>query len=131
MATDLINGRATRNFRQDHSDPIACVPNASGYCACPLEDAPPDVAELICSDVGNGRLHQPVIDFDLPVRLVPSGTPGNSHLYIQRAIPFEDYLRILEAFASAGIVQWGYHDATRERGFGSVRHPDRPKKVDA
>jgi hypothetical protein len=130
MDTDTFGGRATRNFRQNHADdPAACVPDAWGYCPCPLEEAPPQTAELVCSDVGMG-LHKPVIDLDLPAKLVPSGTPGHSHLYLEQEVPFEDYMRILEALAFAGIVQWGFHDSTRERGFGSVRHPNRPKKVD-
>jgi hypothetical protein len=95
-----------------------------------LERAPADVAELVCSDVADG-MHMPVIDLDLPVQLVPSGTPGHFHLYVDKAVPWEAYLRILQAMAEAGIVQWGFHDATALRGFGSVRHPDRPKTVSA
>lgn len=119
-------GRPTRNFRQDHSDPIRCEPNSKGYCPCPLESAPAETADLVCSDVGDG-MHMPLIDFDLPVQLVPSGTPGHFHLYIDKAIEWEDYKAILRSMAEAGIVQWGFFEATVERGFGSVRHPDRPK----
>jgi hypothetical protein len=122
--------RTTRNFRQDHGDEMRCVPDTWGYCPCPLETAPEDVAELVCSDTGTGK-HLPVIDLDLPCRLVPSGTPGNFHLYIDQPCSFEQYMGVLESMAKAGIVQWGYVDATRERGFGSVRHPDRPKRVAA
>lgn len=101
-----------------------------GYCPCPLESAPIDECDLLCSDVAGG-LHKPLIDLDLPVTLVPSGTPGNSHLYIDRAVTFRDYMRILDALAQAGIVQWGFRDATEARGFGSLRHPDRPKRAEA
>lgn len=132
-----FGGRRTRNFRQVHTDGI-CVQDAGGYCPCPVEDAAPDVAELVCSDVGPVKIdpfvdevvegHKPVIDLDMPCSLVPSGTPGHFHLYIEQAVTFEAYMAILKAMADAGIVQWGFHDRTRERGFGSVRHPDRPKK---
>jgi hypothetical protein len=111
-----------------------------GYCPCPLEIAEPDVAGLVCSDttsvipadpwVPESRevtIHKPVIDLDLPCSLVPSGTPGNFHLYIDEGVSFEDYLGVLKAMAKAGLVQWGFVNTTEERGFGAVRHPDRPK----
>ena len=119
-------GRATRNISQDHSNPGKCWPDSQGYCPCPLETAPVDTAELICSDVGGDR-HMPVIDLDLPCRLLPSGTPGHHHLYIDQAVTFEQYVAILVTMADAGLVQWGFVNTTRERGFGAVRHPDRPK----
>lgn len=121
-------GRTTRNFQQDHSDPHLCRPNGMGYCPCPLETAPAEKAELVCSDVGDGT-HLPVIDLDLPASLVPSGTPGHFHLYIDKAVSWSDYVNVLTALSDAGIVQWGFRDSTVERGFGSVRHPDRPKVV--
>lgn len=130
VLTAPFGGRRTRNFRQVHKDGI-CVPDAGGYCPCPVEDAEPDVAELVCSDSRDERdqgMHMPVIDLDLPCSLVPSGTPGHFHLYIDKPCNFEEYMAILKAMAEAGIVQWGFHDRTRERGFGSVRHPDRPKR---
>jgi hypothetical protein len=117
-------GRATRNFVQAHVDD--CKPDTAGYCPCPLEDAPADIAELVCSDIGDG-MHMPVIDLDLAASLVPSGTPGHFHLYIDRAVSWRAYLRILQAMTDAGIVQRGFLNATEARGFGSLRHPDRPK----
>jgi len=125
--TGLPDGLATRNLRQAHSE-ATCLPNSSGYCNCPLESAPLETCDVVCSDVGDGR-HKPLIDLDLPVKLVPSGTPGHSHLYIDKAVTFDRYVAILKALADAGIVQWGFHDATRERGYGSLRHPDRPKEA--
>lgn len=124
--TNRFEDHVTRNFEQNHD---ACYPNLAGYCSCPLVEVPEDVADLVCSDdSANRKLHRPLIDFDLPVKLVPSGTPGNSHLYIDKAISFELYLGILKALAEADIVQWGFYDATQERGYGSLRHPDRPKE---
>lgn len=116
-----------RNFAQDHGTGV-CVTDGGGYCPCPLVETSERLADLVCSDDPyRPGLHRPLIDFDLPVTLFPSGTPGNSHLYIDKAVSFEHYLGILKAFAEAGIVQWGYYDATKTRGYGSLRHPDRPK----
>jgi hypothetical protein len=130
VSGDRFGGRSTRNICQAHT-PDKCFPNSKGYCACPLEDAPEATAELVCSDIKGSPFgsHMPVIDLDLPCRLVESGTPGHYHLYIDKAVTFERYKAILESMALAGIVQYGFYDATVERGFGSVRHPDRPKRA--
>lgn len=119
--------RPERMFSQDHSDGN-CYPNAAGYCNCPLREPKEDeTPELVCSDVGEG-MHAPVIDIDFPCRLVPSATPGHFHLYIDKPVEWERYKTMLEAMASAGIVQWQWVDTTRERGYSSVRHPDKPKE---
>ena len=129
---DNFGGRKSRMLRQDH-DERSCNPGSNGYCSCPLVEAPIDEADVICSDLPNTRLgsefdlHMPVIDLDLPCKLVPSGTPGHFHLYIDQPIPFALYRKMLDAMAEAGVVQWGFADATSKRGYGSVRHPDRPK----
>lgn len=122
-------GRTTRNFKQDHSDPHTCVPDAAGYCPCPEELAPADTAELVCSDVAGEDHHLPVIDLDFQAQLVPSGTPGHFHLYLDQPVEWDAYVRVLTAMALAGLVQWGFRDTTVRRGFGSVRHPDRPKQA--
>lgn len=126
VMADDFGGRTTRNICQDHIDD-RCVPDAKGYCTCPLELAPADTAELVCSDLPGlfTSFHMPVIDLDLPCRLIESRTPGHHHLYIDRPMTFDQYMKILHAMAEAGIVEWGFHDATQRRGFGSVRHPDR------
>lgn len=125
-----FGGRVTRNVRQDHSDATLCVSDGHGYCPCPLEQAPPDEAELVCSDLhGEGGRHKPVLDLDFPCELVPSATPGHFHLYMDKEVAWEDYLKVLKAMAGAGLIEWGYLNATEERGFGSLRHPDRPKQA--
>ncbi|MGZ4745646.1 MAG: hypothetical protein ACXVYY_01050 [Oryzihumus sp.] len=129
--------RRQRNFGTQHVP--HCTPNSAGYCTCPDSSAPLNQGdgELICSDVvgstGVGTLarHMPVIDLDLPARLVPSGTPGHHHLYLEQEVTFAQYLVILEALATAGIVQWGYVDGVKRRGYGAVRHPNKPKVVEA
>lgn len=77
-------------------------------------EVPPEAAALT---------HWPVIDIDVPAHLVPSSTPGHSHLYIDVPVPGEQYWALLEALADAGIVQPGYVGACWSRGYTSVRLP--------
>ena len=121
MSDFKLFGRRTRMLMEDHSN---C--NEKVYCSCPQPEAPAETAELICSDTVTGQ-HKPVIDLDLPVRLVPSGTPGHSHLYIDKGMDAGVFFNLLDAMADAGIVERGYANASRERGYAAVRHPDRPK----
>lgn len=75
------------------------------------------------------NLHQtgdypcPVIDLDLPCRLIPSSTEGHFHLYIDRAIPRDKYLAMLKAMADAGVVEKFYAEAAEMRGATFVRPP--------
>lgn len=61
-------------------------------------------------------LHQPVLDIDFPAKLVPSQTEGHFHLYLDVDIPHEDYMRLLDALALAGIIEPGYAGASQARG---------------
>lgn len=85
-------------------------------------------AELISSKgvtVGTSAAayHLPMFDIDKNCALIPSSTNGNFHLVIEHEIPFDKYMAILHAFAEAGIVEWGYHDGTRKRGYAAIRAP--------
>lgn len=81
-----------------------------------------DDANLIVSLTEDGY-HAPVIDFDLPVEVVPSSTPGHSHLYINHKMTWEAYQELLVALVKAGLVEDGYVKASVARGFTSVRPP--------
>lgn len=69
------------------------------------------------------RAHRPVLDLDIPAFLVPSSTPGHSHLYIDHEVPDEVFWRLCDALAEAGILQGGYVSASKSRGYTSVRLP--------
>jgi len=74
-----------------------------------------DEANLIGSLCADG-MHMPVIDIDLPARLVPSSTEGHFHLYIDVPMPFDVYLTMLDAMVAAGVVDAAYVQHVRERG---------------
>lgn len=84
----------------------------------------PKEADIISSTVpGPGNWHTVMIDLDIPAHLVPSSTEGHSHLYIDFPMKWEQYTKLLDALAEAGIVEPGYVGASKERGFTSLRLP--------
>lgn len=83
-----------------------------------------DEANLIGSTIDmNGDVHYPVIDFDIPVRLVPSSTPGHNHLYIDHPVTLQQMVNMLAAMAEAGVVQKGFANGTRRNKVATVRPP--------
>ena len=75
------------------------------------------------TEPGSRAQHYPVLDLDLPAVLVPSPTPGHSHLYIDLPIPDDTYWRLCDALVDAGVLQEGYVSACKSRGYTSVRLP--------
>lgn len=67
--------------------------------------------------------HYPLIDFDIPVHLVPSSTEGHSHLYIDRALTWQQYRNLLSALEVAGLVGTGTVEAAMIRGYTALRLP--------
>ena len=94
----------------------------SGDAAWPgeCEPAPKEEANLIGSLCDDGQ-HMPVIDVDLPARLVPSSTEGHFHLYIDKPMTLELYLAMLDGMALAGVVEQAYVQHVRERGMSLCR----------
>ena len=56
-------------------------------------------------------LHAPALDIDLPCQLIPSSTEGHFHLYIDKAMPWRQYRKLLDVLAECGIIEKGYRDA--------------------
>jgi hypothetical protein len=81
-------------------------------------------------DEHNTVWHRPVIDLDMNAALIPSGTPGHFHLYIDKLVEHDEYMGLLSALADAGIIERGYDTASQERGYSSARLPTKPKVVD-
>ncbi len=91
----------------------------------------PDDADLITSRIMGtslvptfpGPWHTIMLDLDVPATLVPSTTPGHSHLYIDVPVRWEMYQEILAVLAKAKILEKGYVGASVHRGFTSLRLP--------
>ena|ERR1700755_1226139 len=69
------------------------------------------------------QMHTVVLDIDVPAALVDSTTPGRHHLYIDTPMSWDVYVRLLEAMQEAGILEAGYVNASKDRGFTAVRLP--------
>ena len=59
----------------------------------------------------------------MPAWLIPSSTPGHSHLYVDVSIREDAYFQLLDALANAGVIQRGYADASKRRGGTALRLP--------
>ena len=82
-----------------------------------------DDAEVVSSLDLETYLHRPVLDIDIPAALIPSSTPGHSHLYIDKPMTRTQYENLLWALVEAGIIEGGYANASSARGYTSVRLP--------
>ena len=74
--------------------------------------------------------HLPVLDLDYEAHLEPSSTIGHYHLYLDRFVEHGKYMKLLEALADCGLIEWGYNDAAQKRGATFVRVPGVRKGVD-
>lgn len=74
-------------------------------------------------DPTNPDRHWPVIDIDLPIRVVPSSTPGHNHLYIDVSLSTAVFMDILDALVAAGLVEEGFAQGSRRRGHADLRLP--------
>lgn len=74
--------------------------------------------------------HAPVLDIDVPAQLIPSSTAGHGHLYIDVAMPWPMYEKLLRVLAECGVIEQGYADVSIMRGATYVRTPENRKPVD-
>lgn len=80
-------------------------------------------ADIIASSIPGTGLHTIMLDLDVPAKLVPSSTPGHSHLYIDVTLPWWRYRRLLDALVEANVLEPGYVRASKVRGFTALRLP--------
>jgi hypothetical protein len=67
--------------------------------------------------------HAVLLDLDVPALLLPSSTAGHSHLYVDIACSWEDYLFFLQAATKIGLIEPGYAAMAEMRGYTSLRLP--------
>ena len=89
-------------------------------------------ANVLCSDLKHPSVpgdHKIVIDLDLHAQLIPSTTPDHFHLLIDKPLARDDYFEILDVLAKHGILETGYVNAAKQRGYTAVRLPWIKKEV--
>jgi hypothetical protein len=111
----VANNKTVRADILDNSD------DNQGYKEWEIRDI--DSANMITSESSPSGWHKAIIDIDFPAQLIPSSTPGHSHLYLDTLISKDVYLDLLDNLVKAGIVQQGFADGARRRGASSVRLP--------
>jgi hypothetical protein len=83
-----------------------------------------DEANLVSSELVRQRgTHTILLDLDVPARLIPSSTPGHTHLSIDVDVKWEKYLELLELLAEIGVLEPGYVGASKERQATNLRLP--------
>jgi len=87
------------------------------------ESPAPQMGLLTIEDIVERYCRILVQDPSIPIRWVPSSTPGNHHIYIDYAVPWDSYLTALGILAAAKIVEPGYYDAAKNVGATFVRFP--------
>ena len=83
----------------------------------------------ITSRVKDSKGHALVIDLDIPAYLIPSSTPGHSHLYVDADIPEDKYFALLDSLADCGVIEGGYANVSKVRGYTTVRLPWEKKEL--
>jgi hypothetical protein len=79
---------------------------------------------------GEQPLHLPALDLDFPAHLEPSSTPGHFHLYLNKEVEWDKYLKFLWAGHEAGILERGFVKAAELRKATFVRYPGVIKGID-
>lgn len=103
---------------------IAKVRDFWAYDSPAKLDASLDEANIVTSRIqGTEDLHKILLDIDVPAYLIPSSTPGHSHLYIDVECDHDNYMDLLATLAACGVIEEGYNDASQERGFSALRLP--------
>ena len=94
-----------------------------------VDDSRELVTDLAEADVITSKvdidldIHTVMLDLDVPAHLIPSTTPGHSHLYIDVPMSWSRYKHLLWALKAACVIEPGYYAASVRRGFTSVRLP--------
>lgn len=67
--------------------------------------------------------HALILDIDHPCELIPSSTPGHFHLYVDVAMDWVTYSKLLIALMDAGVIEEGYAMASLARKGTYLRKP--------
>lgn len=77
----------------------------------------------IITSVANDGYHYPVLNFDFPVRVYPSTTPGHYHVYLDKPIESEVYFAFLDYLNEMGLTDRRWTRSAHHLGASWVRLP--------
>jgi hypothetical protein len=97
------------------------------------EEIPFEEPEVVLSTIKDDdpfadTKHTLMLDLDVPAMLVPSSTPGHSHLYIDVPMDWDRVVDIMDALVAAGVVEEGYANASKKRRCTALRLPGKTKQ---
>lgn len=97
------------------------------YNGGPLYEPNFDHPANLLSSLHDDGFHRPALDVDIEMVVRPSKTPGHCHVeFPTLALTWVDYCNLLDALATAGIVEHGYVRASKRRGQTLLRTPAVP-----
>lgn len=75
------------------------------------------------SSLNTDGTHSPALDIDIPIRIVPSSTPGHCHLFFDDIrLTQDEHEALLHALYVAGIIEPGYYKSSLARNQSILRH---------
>lgn len=90
-------------------------------------EKPADECNVITSELAQeglwGAQHRVLLDLDIAAELIPSSTPGHSHLYIDVRAQWEAVENLLDALVACGVIEEGYANASKLRKHTALRMP--------
>lgn len=92
----------------------------------PRTERPFVESNVVSSEIADGPnrgQHTLALDLDVPAVLVPSSTPGHSHLYIDVPMQWTQLEDVLTALAKAGVIEPGFAHFSIQRKFTCLRMP--------
>lgn len=89
-------------------------PDGHGVLHEPSQERPANAVTSLVP--GSTNKHRLVLDLDIPHTLVPSGTPGHSHLELDHEMTWEQAVDVLGALARAGIIEQRWFEAALRDG---------------
>lgn len=87
-------------------------------------------ANLCSSIAAHGGGHMPCFDIDIPfnnMRILESAS-GNSHLYINKLMTWEQCCKLMNVMVEVGLLEAGWVKACKSQGCMRVRMPGYPKR---
>lgn len=108
-------------YRTDH---VLRTDDYGSYRTEVRKECSAEICQVVSSELDDRRgIHTPILDIDVPARLIESSTPGHSHLYIDVPMPWRKYRRLLKALYKAGLIEKNYYKLSVKRKGTHLRPP--------